>query len=148
MKLLTPPVRPYRGTRGTDAYGSGTFLASRDGGSRSHIGRDYVAQPGDEAVFPIDGVVERIGLAYPDDSALRSIHIRGTGEHSGVLVKLLYANCDHAVGTKGAAGDRLGTAQDVATRYPGITGHLHLEVYVALDPDPLMAKPPQGGPVA
>lgn len=142
------PTRPYRGTRGTDRYGSGVFLASRDGGDRSHLGRDFVALPTDEAVFPIHGVIERVGLAYPD-SALGSIHIRGTGEHRGLNVKLLYATCDHAVGYEGHVGDRLGDVQDVATRYPGITGHVHLEVWAATDPEPMMdAGAPFGGPIA
>ena len=120
-----------------DSYGSGNFMASRDGGSRSHLGRDYIAMPTDETLFPIHGVIERRGLAY-SDSALGSIHIRGVGEHRGLLVKLLYSTCDHAVGYEGKAGERLGSPQDVTTRYPGITNHIHLEVWVATDPDTLI----------
>ena len=132
------PVRPYNGSRGMDKYGSGTFLAARDGGSRSHLGRDYIAVPKSDTLFPIHGVIEKIGFAYPD-SSLGSIHIRGVGEHRGINIKLLYSSCDHPVGHEGQMGDVLGMAQDVSVKYPGITPHVHLETWVAIDPNDLMA---------
>lgn len=131
------PSRPWRGTRGVDKYGSGTFLASRDSGARSHLGRDYIALAGDEALSPIHGIIEKIGIAYKD-SPLGSIHIRGVGEHQGVQVKLLYARCDEPIGTECQVGRVIGEVQSLERRYPGITNHVHLEVMVATDPDSLM----------
>lgn len=128
---------PYRGVRGVDKYGSGTFGASRDGGARMHLGRDYIALPGDAALFPIHAVIERIGVAYAN-SPLGSIHLRGTGEHQGLTMKVLYVQCDHRVGDIGKPGERLGEVQSLQSRYPGITDHIHCELYVATDPESLM----------
>lgn len=148
MKIGYPSL-PFRGIRGTDKYGSGVFLASRDGGKRAHLGRDYIALPGDTALFPIHGIVEKVGLAYID-STLGSIHIRGVGEHRGLLVKLLYASCNYPVGYEGQMGDALGTVQSLETKYPGISNHVHCEVWAATDPHSLMAAshPEFGGPIA
>jgi hypothetical protein len=130
-----------------DKYGSGVFLASRDGGKRSHLGRDYIIVSGDDSLFPIHGVIEKVGRAYPD-SSLGSVTIRGAGEHRGLLVKILYTSCDHPVGYEGQMGDVLGMAQSVSVKYPGITEHLHVELWVCTDPESLMAAshPEFGGP--
>ena len=134
---IGPASSPYRGVRGVDKYGSGTFGASRDGGARMHLGRDYIALPGDEALFPIHGVIERNGVAYAG-STLGSIHIRGTGEHQGLTMKVLYVDCDHPVGYIGTPGTRLGVVQSLQSKYPGITNHIHCELMVATDPESLM----------
>lgn len=141
------PSRPYRGVRGTDRYGSGVFLASRDGGKRSHLGRDYIIVAGDNTLAPIHAVIDKIGRAYPD-SSLGSVTLRGTGEHRGLLVKMLYTSCDHPVGSEIQMGDVLGMAQSLQAKYPGITDHVHCEVWSATDPDSLMASshPEFGGP--
>ena len=131
------PSRPWRGTRDTDHYGSGVFLASRDGGSRAHMGRDFIALAGDEALFPIHAVIERIGIAY-EGWQLGAIHLRGIHEHAGITMKLLYVSCDHPVGTEGNMADPLGTVQDLQKKYPGITNHVHAEAWVATDPWLLM----------
>ena len=84
---ILPPVRPWRGRRGTDHAGSGVFGASR--GGRLHAGLDLIAQVGDEVVSPIGGIVTHIGKAYPDAN-LGSIHIKGAGQHAWATIKLLY----------------------------------------------------------
>lgn len=134
---IGPASTPYRGVRGVDKYGSGMFGASRDGGARMHLGRDYIALPGDEALFPIHGVIEKVGVAYPD-SPMGSIHLRGTGEHQGLSMKVLYVKCDHPVGYIGKVGERLGEVQSLQSRYPSITDHIHCELMVATDPESLM----------
>lgn len=134
---IGPASTPYRGVRGVDKYGSGTFGASRDGGARMHLGRDYIALAGDVALFPIHSVIERIGLAYAN-STLGSIHLRGTGEHQGLTMKILYVQCDHRVGDIGKPGERLGEVQNLQARYPDITPHIHVELMVATDPESLM----------
>lgn len=135
---IAPPVRPYRGTRGTDSWGSGVFGASRDGGGRAHAGLDCIAIPGDLVVAPFPGVIVRLGVAYPL-STLGSIHLRGHGDFEGWEAKLLYVASDPGLGGRMVAmGDRLGEAQDVAaywrSQQPGHVGdmknHVHLEVRV------------------
>ena len=135
---IGPASTPYRGVRGVDKYGSGTFMASRDGGARPHLGRDYIGLPGDVALFPIHAVIERIGVAYAD-SPLGSIHLRGIHEHQGLTMKILYVQCDHRVGDIGKVGERLGEVQSLQARYPGITDHIHVELMVATDPESLRA---------
>jgi len=112
-------------------------MASRDGGKRTHLGRDYIALEGDEAIFPIHSVIEQIGVAYTK-SALSSIHLRGVGEHRGLIAKVLYVGCEHQAGYEGRVGERLGTVQSLQEKYPGITNHVHLEVMATVDPEGLM----------
>lgn len=141
MKLISP-VRPYRGTRGVDAYGSGTFGASRDAGARAHVGRDYIALPGDGVVSPIDGIVKRHAKAYPD-ADLAGLEIEG----ARARVKLLYVLPCVEPGEKVKAGQVIGTAQDVAGYWhakaprPGsMQNHVHLEVLVWIDPEEQMGR--------
>ena len=141
MKLVSP-VRPFRGTRGFDAYGSGTFGASRDGGARAHLGRDYVALPGDQVVSPIDGIVKRHAKAYPD-ADLAGLEIEG----AGVRAKLLYVLPCVEPGEKVKAGQVIGTAQDVASYHekrsprPGrMVNHVHCELMVWVDPEDYMGQ--------
>lgn len=134
---LTSPVRPNRGTRGVDAYGSGQFAADRDGGTRAHRGRDYIALLGDSVVSPIDGIVKRRLLAYAGAN-LEGLEIEGPT----VRAKILYLHPEVAVGSKVVAGQPIGTAQDVAAYWmakeprPGdMQNHVHLEVMVWIDPE-------------
>lgn len=136
--IIAPPVRPYRGTRGMDPWGSGVFGASRDEGGRTHAGVDCITVPGDIIVAPFPAIVSRLGLAYVG-SDLASIHLTGTGDWDGWAAKILYCEPDPGLGGRMVAmGDRLGEAQDVAgywrKREPGHPGdmknHVHLEIRV------------------
>ena len=113
-----------RESRQTDARGSGQFGASRRG--RLHQGLDIVAIAGEDVFSPIDGDLVRETVPYPQDLRYRGVLIRGTDTWLGVEVKLFYVqgtSCGHV-----RAGDRVGAAQDLSSRYPGITNHVHLEV--------------------
>lgn len=148
---IAPPVRPYRGTRGTDSWGSGVFGASRDGGGRAHSGLDCIAVPGDMVVAPFPGVIVRLGVAYAF-STLGSIHLHGHGDFEGWEAKLLYVEPDPGLGGRTVAmGDRLGEAQDVAAywkaKQPDHVGemknHCHIEIRVTIPHliDPLLYFP-------
>jgi len=150
MISIGVPVLPYRGTRDTDAYGSGTFLASRDGGERAHRGRDYIAVPGDPIISPIDGKVTRLLVAYAG-SELRGLEL----ESDRIRAKLLYVDPAVEVGTKVVRGQLIGVAQDVAAYWarksprPGrMVNHVHLEVMVWMDPADAMETPPAPGRAA
>lgn len=142
MVTIHPPSQPYRGLRGHDDYGSGSFGASRDGGVRRHLGQDYIAQPGDIAQSPIDGKVRKIGWAYGDTAALGTIEILGTGRHEGYTVRLLYVSSELRVTDKVVAGQPIGVVGDVAAYYaekPGADGrvmtpHVHIELVAHVDP--------------
>jgi murein DD-endopeptidase MepM/ murein hydrolase activator NlpD len=127
--------------RGVDAYGSGQFGAERDGGKRKHHGVDYVATPGDWVEAPIAGVVTKYGYAYRKDSELRYVEIKNA--ETGMIAKVLYVDATVADGSTVAAGEIIGTAQDLAERYPGgITNHVHVELInrqgAILDPATLL----------
>ncbi len=127
--------------RGTDAYGSGQFGAERDGGKRRHHGVDYIATPGDWVEAPIAGVVTKYGYAYRKDSDLRYVEIKNP--ENGMIAKVLYVDATIADGSTVAAGEIIGTAQDLAERYPGgITNHVHVELIngqgAILDPATLL----------
>lgn len=131
---IVPPVVPYRGTRGIDAYGAGGFNASRihGGVAAAHMGLDFVAQPGDKVVAPCEARLMHIGRAYTD-STLGSLHLLTLdGQH---WLKLLYAMTGLKVGTILAQGDLLGAAEDVAAfwglklpKSGPMTNHVHLEL--------------------
>jgi peptidoglycan LD-endopeptidase LytH len=120
-------VNPTGGDmRGHDAYGSGQFGASRDGGDRHHVGVDYVAQAGQEVKAPISGYVSRIGYPYDDDSRLRYVEI--TNPALNYTARAFYVSPSVNVGDAVQLGDVIGKAASLQTRYSGITDHVHLEV--------------------
>jgi len=152
MSVIVPPVRPFRGNRGVDSWGSGVFGASRDGGSRAHLGLDFTSVTGDTVVAPFPGTITRVGIAYPN-AKLGSIHLQGSGDFSAWRAKLLYVlPAAGLMGREVVAGDEIGTAQDVATYWhiqePGRVGmminHVHLEIQVteARNVDPAHYLPP------
>lgn len=157
MKTVSLPVKPWRGFRDTDAYGSGVFGASRDGGARKHMGRDLIAQVGDLVVAPFPCVLKRIGLAYPalrllDDSILmlHLVELEGAADFSGWRSRLLYVGTDLAVGTPFDEGDVIGKAENVTAYYTAknpretkpMTCHVHWEVTIPVDPGALVGSIP------
>src|SRR5229473_7531345 len=111
-------------SRATDRWGSGQFGAFRTG--HKHQGLDVGAPPGAQICAPIEGQVIRESIPYKGDSHFRGIVINGSGSWSGYEVKLFYVNgiiCGQV-----NAGQVVGFAQDLSTRYPGITNHVHMEV--------------------
>ena len=118
---LDPPTSG--GVRETDSFGSGRFRAPR--GNRLHKGLDFLAAAGDPVVSPTDGTVRRIGICYSDDPRYRLVEI----DASDALVRVFYVDPTVAPGDEIAAGDLIGSAQDVAARYEnGMKNHVHLEV--------------------
>lgn len=120
------------GVRGMDLHGSGAYHAPRKG-ARLHGGLDFCSLPGQVVVSPINGRVIREARPYV------------TGELSGVLiegkhvsVKLFYLLPDAApYGREITQGERIGIAQSLQGRYPGITNHIHLEI-TSIDPEVLL----------
>ena len=112
-------------SRGTDNYGSGQHGASR--GGRSHAGLDIVTRANEVIFSPIDGEVIREAFPYHDGTEYRGILIKGTGDYNGYEIKLFYVNGLLSGPVK--AGGLIGHAQNLAVKYPGITNHVHLEIY-------------------
>lgn len=110
--------------RSYDSHGSGAFGASR--GTRTHIGVDLKAEPGEKVYAPFEGVITKYGWAYSNEN-YRYIEI--TGEN--YRVRLFYSELDpaHFIGKEVFENQFLGVIQDLTTKYDGITNHLHFELY-------------------
>jgi hypothetical protein len=132
-KTLCWPVQPNRGVRQIDAAGDGTFGASRDGGTRKHLGLDLISHSGDNVLAPCMCEVTHIGLAYAG-STLGSLHLKGWDDWGAYTFKLLYVQPEVTVGEILRVGEVIATTQDVAGYYAGrgtkgMTGHVHFEVH-------------------
>jgi len=121
--FVNPTGKPLRAD---DAFGSGVFLASRDGGVRRHLGADYVAVAGQAVAAPISGYVTKIGFAYAGDQQLRYVEL--TNRAIGYAVRVFYLQPVVMLGEAVRLGQTLGRAESLQGRYPGITDHVHVEV--------------------
>lgn len=124
--------------RGTDCKGSGHYGASR--GSRTHNGIDYKVPVGADVVSPVEGAITKIGYPYGDDLSFRYIEITCNDR---LKHRLFYVSpfIDIDEGHLVEANQPIGKCQDLTTRYPGITPHVHYEVKDQdgnfIDPDSL-----------
>jgi peptidoglycan LD-endopeptidase LytH len=116
----------HGGVRADDAFGSGQFGAIRDSGKRRHEGVDYVAAPGAVVHAPISGEVARLGYAYGGEGGYRVVEI--VNSETKMKARVFYVAPSVEVGDVVVAGQEIGTAQDLNTRYPGITNHVHVEL--------------------
>ena len=111
--------------RGCDKQGCGYWGASRDNG-RKHWGVDYVSEPGQEVIASFSGMAyEQKSVDYP------GVIIAGEDYTSKALYVTPSAEIAKA-GYKGVwvmEGEVIGRANDIRGRYPGITNHVHFELY-------------------
>jgi len=108
--------------RGADKWGSGAFGASR--GGRQHNGVDIVVYPGQDIKAPISGKITRHAIAYANDPDFKGLVI----ENDRYQVKMLYLNPSYQPGTTVTKGAVIATAQNIASKYPGMVPHVHFEV--------------------
>lgn len=116
--IVEPVVR-------NDAAGSGLYGASR--GNRKHRGVDYLCRPGGLVFSPVAGVVSKLGYPYGDDLTWRYVQITDDhGNRHRVFYCLPLVNSGEMV----LAGEVIGEAQDISTRYPGqgMQPHIHYEL--------------------
>ncbi len=108
--------------RGCDPQGCGDFHASR--GTREHGGVDLVVTEGQLIKSPISGKITRYPFPYANDKSLTGIEI----VNDQYKVKVFYISPTAKIGDTVRAGDKLGTAQNVAAKYGGgMTNHIHVE---------------------
>jgi peptidoglycan LD-endopeptidase LytH len=115
------------GPRGNDPWGSGHFGAPRDGGKRRHAGDDSRATVGAPVRAPVAGRVRRIEESYEDRKGLLFVEIDAG---CGRVVQVHYVKPSVRVGDLVVAGDEIGFAQSLQSRYPGILDHLHIVVLI------------------
>lgn len=122
--------------RGTDAKGSGDFMAARKRVrvydhetkviSALHEGLDLLANRGEGIFAPIDGDVTLSGTTFFIGKGLK---IKGSGAWEGYEVKILYIDPFVSSGSV-RAGDVVGVVIDISKNpeYKGASNHVHVEV--------------------
>ena len=124
-------VNPTGGeVRGCDRYGCGAFGATRTGpGGRTypHQGADYVANSNQNVLAVTDGTVTGIGIVYTNSTNYRYVQITTS---DGYIVREMYVRPLDTIriGSGVTAGQVIGSAQSLQSRYPGITDHIHVEI--------------------
>lgn len=139
-KMVNPTGRSIRGI---DDFGSGSFGADRDGGTRKHCGLDLESCQKQWVVSPIYGFVSRLCKPYGDGKQGDSgVEIHGSGEHAGSTVKIFYLDPFPGIlATTVKPRQIIGWATGLQERYPNITDHIHLELWekgVRIDPEPFI----------
>lgn len=118
--LINPTGRGVR----VDGAGDGNYGASR--GSRKHRGTDFYCEPGQDIESPIDGVIKRLSYPYEGDARYTGCVIEG----KRLSVKLFYLNVDTTLIKRVVtAGQTIGTAQNISTRYgEPMMPHIHMQI--------------------
>ncbi|MBX2809756.1 MAG: M23 family metallopeptidase [Cellvibrionaceae bacterium] len=111
--------------RQCDTQGCGHYGASRK--DRSHLGVDYIATVEQPVRAVHAGVVTHLGHTYSDDLRFRYIAIKTDDK---LIIRHLYVLPFVSVGMRVEAGEVIGSYQSLALRYPGITEHVHIDVWV------------------
>lgn len=119
-------INPVNGKVRVDNGGSGYFGAPR--GDRQHKGVDLECDPGQQVRSPISGTLVRVAYPYQGDTSLAGVVVAS----GRITVKMFYMQPDtKKIGKRVDAGEVIGTAQDVRTRYgydSGLLPHIHLEI--------------------
>lgn len=140
--------------RGRDkGYGSGEWHASRDNGKRRHEGVDLVVAPGQAIIAPVLVKVVRRADPYKDtkDAILSGVVLQVV-DRPVMTIKLLYVEpMADLIGRLCTKGSVIGHAQSLQHLYPGITDHVHVEIWLGgerVDPTPYLihaGEPAPGG---
>lgn len=132
-----------KSVRSHDRYGSGAYGASRTSGKRhrAHGGIDFLASPAQPVYAPIGGLVSRRCHPYGDGApGDTGVEIVGGSEREALRVKLFYVEpVPQTLGSIVREGEVVGFAVTLQARYPGISDHVHLEVWeggARVDPVP------------
>jgi hypothetical protein len=118
IRIVNPTGQGVR----NDPDGDGHHKAKR--GMRLHDGIDFVCDPGQSILMPIDGVVDSISYPYADKT------------YKGVLItsdrmdiKMWYFDpYGGSLGEFVEAGRIIGRAQDISEKHHGMTPHIHLRI--------------------
>lgn len=133
---ITSPVDTLS-YRLTDVHGQGHFGASR--GSRTHDGVDIVAKNGEPVYAPISGLISKLPFPYTGNTTFKGIDI----EKDNKKVRLFYVNPVVGVSQQVRKGQLIGYAQNIESKYTGITNHVHLEYSInntKVDPKEYLVK--------
>ncbi|WP_428398279.1 peptidoglycan DD-metalloendopeptidase family protein [Marinobacter salarius] len=122
--------------RKCDGHGCGHFDAPR--GGKSHVGLDLKCSPKTAVNSPVSGTVTKINHMYSDDPSYLYVQV----SENGYDFRVYYIEPTVQVGQAVCKTSIIGEAQDLRTRYQGITPHVHFEIKNAngeyIDPTPVM----------
>lgn len=124
---------PSNQIRGTDRWGSGAYGAGRSGG-RTHRGVDIVCAVSSRVYAPFPATVVRKLTVYSSSRHIgkpynTGLVLRGTGAWEGYEVKMFYVEKTVGDGRRVNPGASVGTMTDRASADPGMTNHVHVELY-------------------
>ena len=94
-------------------------------GSRTHRGIDLACYAGSKVFCPVSGVFTKYGYPYGDDLSYRYVQIT---DNDGRDHRFFYVESLSTIGDYIEAGEVIGRVQNIATRYPNMTQHVHYEV--------------------
>ena len=114
-----------------DHFGSGLYNAPR--GSVKHNGVDFLCDPGQIILAPVDGVIIRIAYPYAKHQYTGVLI-----ENDSLSLKMFYFAPDKKIiGKKVSRGQRIGIAQDISKLYntgkKNMLPHIHLQIE-SIDP--------------
>lgn len=117
--LISPTGKGLR----SDTAGDGSYGARR--GSRKHRGLDFLCDPGQPIVCPIDNaIITRINYPYKDKS-----YNGFTIENDDITIKLFYCKLTANVGEKVLATQKVAIAEDISKKWgDNMKPHVHLEI--------------------
>ncbi|XP_078347429.1 leukocyte cell-derived chemotaxin-2-like [Oculina patagonica] len=137
---------PGNQIRGCDPHGLGCgYYGARRTGGRKHPGIDIVCTAGLWVWSPIPAEVTGEVIVYPygdknyDKPFNTGIALEGTGAWDGYEVLLFYVSKEVDSGEEVDAGDFVGYSIDRTVGSPGMTQHVHLQMYKngrRVDPTP------------
>lgn len=109
--------------RTNDIHGSGAWRAPRSYGK--HNGIDYACLPESAILSSTVGMVTKLGYMYNDDLSYRYVRIKTP---LGYELRYCYVEPLVELGAKVSKDQIIGSVQDIAKRYEGITPHIHVSV--------------------
>jgi hypothetical protein len=135
MKQVTLISPTGKSIRLMDDFGSGLFNAPR--GKEKHNGIDFICDPGQVIVSPVDGTIIRKAFPYPNKEYAGVLL-----ENDSIILKMFYFVPDKKIiGSKVKQGERIGIAQDISKLYNDkkkkMIPHIHLQIE-GIDPTVLM----------
>jgi len=107
-----------------DTQGQGDYRASR--GRRVHKGCDYLCDPGQNIVSPIEGKITRIAYPYAKDLRWQGCVIVGTF----FTIKMFYFKpFEDLIKQDVQQGQHIGFAQNISKKYSqAMQPHIHLQI--------------------
>jgi murein DD-endopeptidase MepM/ murein hydrolase activator NlpD len=124
--VIIPQIR-------SDKLGSGEYLAPR--GGRRHKGVDFECKAGQPFFSDVSGKVLRLGYPYSKNGIKGQYRLIEIKVDSQTKAKYMYLSplSDIKPNVSIERGECIGYVQDLTSIYPGITNHVHFEIWVEGD---------------